>query len=255
MNGNTDRIGNPTSSEIVKLMAVATDKKSFGKPALAYIEECNMERRLGRSISDEVNAHATSWGKLLEKRVHDLLGMEYEYCSTDTLVHPDIDCWAGSPDHIKHDKGKTVVDVKCPLTLKSFCQLVDPLIEMAERGGIWVMDKIRKTHKDGEKYYWQLMSNSVLTRSKFAELIVYMPYKSELSAIRELANNWDGPDQRKYAWISFAEDNELPYLNDGGYYENLNIIRFEVPESDKILLTEKVLKAKELLIPRFELVA
>jgi len=249
---NVDRIGNFTSSEIAALMTTSKDGKSFGKPALTYIEEKNMERRLGRSLDSETNARPLTWGKLIEKRVFDLLGLEYTLTSQETVQHPTISCWSGSQDGNKFDDGGTVIDIKCPITLKSFCQLVDGIYQCEDSLGVadgnMIIHSVCETHKDGEKYYWQLVSNAILTNSKYAELIVYVPYKSELPEIRELANNYDGNDQHKYAWIVYADDNELPYLPDDGYYKNLNIIRFLVPESDKILLTEKVLAAQKLLI-------
>lgn len=234
INQSISRVGNPTSSEIVALTTSDKTGKEFGKPALTYIEECNMERRLGRSISDEVTARATSWGNLVEKRVFDLLGLEYKLCSDETIGHPTIPFWFGSPDAEKEKtEGKTVADIKCPLTLKSFCQLVD----------CKNIEEVRENHKDGEKFYWQLISNAILTNSKFAELIVYCPYKSELNAIRELAQNIDDPRQYRFFWVANASDEELPFLIEGGHYKNLNIIRFEVPEKDKIFLTERVEKA------------
>lgn len=233
---NKARIGNFTSSEIFALTTKGKIEGSFGKPALTYIDECNMERRLGRSLNDESNARPLIWGKFLESRAFELLGLEYILSSDETIVHPEISFWSGSKDGEKLDEGKTVIDIKCPITLKSFCQIVD----------CKTIEEVRENHRDGEKYYWQLVSNAILTKSKYAELIVYLPYRSELNAIREMASNFDG-DQNKIAWIGFAEDNELPYLIDGGHYKNLNIIRFEVPESDKKFLTERVIKAGDFL--------
>lgn len=236
------RNGNFTSSEIYRLLS----KKKGAREE--YILECNMERNLGRALSKEESAKPLSWGKLVEARAFELLGLEYKLSSQETFTHPRIKYWAGSPDGNKFDEGKTVIDIKCPITLKSFCQLVDPLYGKPDAiTGLMAMEIIRDEHKDGEKYYWQLVSNAILTDSKYAELIVYVPYKSELNAIRELANNFEG-DQNKVAWINWASDEELPYLNDGGYYKNLNIIRFEVPQEDKDLLAETVLKAGKELI-------
>src|SRR5690242_19898627 len=143
---NKSRCGNFTSSKIVALLSmgsremteeeIAAHKKDNpksrkktieswpGKAAQTYIDEKKMERRLGRSLHTEINARATSWGSLVENRVFDLLGLEYSLTSKETLVHPDFHYWAGSPDA---EKKNTVPDFKCPLTLKSFCQLVDPL--------------------------------------------------------------------------------------------------------------------------------
>jgi len=234
---NITRVGNITSSEIVAILANGKEKDSLGKPALTYIEECNFERKLGRSIQTEVNTRSTSWGDLCEQRVFDLLGFEYILSSQSTVQHPTINYWSGSPDATKID---TVGDVKCPFTLKSFCQLVESKD----------IEELRENHKDGEKYYWQLVSNAVLTDKQYAELIVYMPYYSELEIIRELASQNDTPDQNKFAWVNWAADEDLPYLNDGGHYKNINVIRFEVPEADKNRLTDRVLKCGKLLIER-----
>lgn len=235
---NALRVGRFTSSAIAALMSVSKDKVSFGKPALTYIVEKNMERRLGRSISSESNARALSWGRLVEKRAFDILGTEYKLCSADTIAHPTYgDIWSGSPDLQKFDEGGTVVDIKCPITLKSFCQFAD----------CESMEQIRENHPDGEDYFWQLVSNAILTGSKFAELIVYCPYQSELKELRELAANYDG-DQNKVAWINWANDDDMPYLLDGGYYKNLYTFRFEVSEEDNRALTEKVLAAGKMLI-------
>src|SRR4051812_35840234 len=111
MINNIARIGSFTSSEIVALTKKAKDGKSFGAPALTYISETNMERRLGRSVDDEKVAKALTWGKLLEPRAFNQLGLEYILSSTETDVHPTIPYWSGSKDGIKHDEGKTVADI------------------------------------------------------------------------------------------------------------------------------------------------
>lgn len=243
MINNQPRIGNVTSSEIAALTSKDKSGKGFGKPALTYIAECNMERRLGRSLTEEVNARPLTWGKLLERRPFDLLGLEYSLTSTDTIVHPTIPYWAGSPDGGKNAP-KTVIDIKCPITLKSFCQLVDAGLA----GGI---EQIREDHKDGEKYYWQLVSNAILTGSDWAELIVYMPYKSELEDIRMMAQNVDADQLSKHYWIAMAGEDDLPYLLDDGIYKNVNVFAFEVPETDKKLLTDCVLRAGKMLVAPF----
>ena len=238
---NQIRIGNPTSSEIVALTSYDRSGKQPGKPFFTYVEEKNMERRLGRSLDSESTARPLVWGKLLEPRAFELLGLEYSLNSDETLIHPEIEYWAGSPDGFKYDKGKTVGDIKAPLTLKSFCQLVQPLYDGFN--GMEAMNKIRETHKDGEKYFRQLVSNACISGARFAELIVYVPYESELEEIKRSAEGVDG-----CMWIQFATENELPFLKDGGYYKNLNIIRFEVPQEDKDFLTERVRLAGTMLI-------
>jgi hypothetical protein len=234
------RNGNFTSSGIVALTTVDRTKKGFGIPAITYIEEKKMERRHGCPLEIESNARPLLWGKLLELLAFDKLGLEYSLTSQETLTHPEIHYWAGSPDGYK-DNRETVLDLKCPITRKSFSQLVDPLY-----GGLTgkeAMDKVRETHKDGEKYYWQLVSNAVLSGAKFAELIIYMPYKAELSDIKFMAEG-----NSKYYWVWAAEEEELPFIRDNGFYKSINIIQFEVPQADKDLLKELVLKAGNLLL-------
>lgn len=232
------------------------EKGTLGVPALTYIEECNMERRLGRCLENEVDARPLSWGTLCEPVVFDLLPTSYRICSKETIDHETIPYWKGSPDAEKYDEGHTVVDFKCPQTLKSFCQLVD----LWTLGG---MDAIRfgyedkskeinlDKHKDGEKFYWQIVSNGILTKAKHGELIVYCPYQRELDTIRNLAVN---SLESRFKWIAFANDEEMPFLNEGGYYKNLNVMRFEIPVVDKIALHERVVEAGKKLIPSPQLI-
>lgn len=261
---NKIRGGRFTSSEIVALTKMgsrkmddaelARHKAEFpksrkttieswpGEAALTYIEETNMERRLCRYLDNDTDSKPTSWGNLVEAFVFEQLGLDYTLCSQETQRHPDIDYWCGSADSVKHDEGKTVCDIKCPFTLKSFCRLVQPLYDGL--AGMDAMDRVRETHKDGDKYYWQLVSNSIINGCRYAELIVFMPYASEVELIKQLAEG-----QPHLYWLNFAQDGQLPYINDGGYYRSLNIIRFEVPQSDKDFLTDCVKKGGELLIP------
>lgn len=262
------RAGNFTSSEIYNLMVMGkrmmtkdelaarpkvgkgssatqvADSSSFSPAGLTYISERNMERRLGRSLNTDTNSRPTDWGNLLEKRVlEDILGMEYKPISSETIPHPDINFWAGSPDARKFDEGGTVVEIKAPYTLKSYCTFAD----------CKTIDEVREKHPDGEKYYWQCVSNSVLINSKWCELIIYCPFRSEIQDIRELTQTLDTDEQPKYQWIFWSTSDELPYLPDGGFYQNLVSFRFEVPESDKQLLIGRVLQAGNLLVPRMEI--
>lgn len=274
MINNKLRNGNFTSSEIVALTITGTremtaeemneykinnpkgKKKNIecwpGDKASTYINETNMERRLDRSLDTEMNSKPTSWGKLVEWLVFQLIGTAYILTSTDTVIHRIIAWWTGSPDG---ETDEAVMDIKAPFTHKSFCVLVDPLYYGLV--GIDAMNAIRfgftdklglehKKHPDGEKYYWQLVSNACLRNKKFAELIIYMPYQSELPAIKLKA--LEETNNGNYYWLAMSQDDELPYLPDGGYYNNINTIRFEVPEEDKALLTKRVIEGGRLLI-------
>jgi hypothetical protein len=219
-------------------MTKSRDGKTFGAPAFTYISEKNMERRLGRALNTEVDSRPMVWGKFCEPRIFNLLPTEYTHSSQETKQHPNFNYWAGSKDGLKYDEGKTVYDFKAPSTHKSFCNLVDPIYEGLT--GLAAMEKVRENHSDGDKFYWQLVSNSIIDQTKFAELIVYMPYKSELDDIRAQANQSGDP---KHYWIWSATDDELPWIQDDGFYTNINIIRFEVPLQDKLLLAKTVQEA------------
>lgn len=224
------RAGNFTSSCIYKLMG-NPKTGDWSAPALTYIEEKRMELRLGRQLQGETGGRETSWGKMVERRAFELLSLDYRLISQDRIIHPEIEHWTGAPDL---ETDTTAAEIKAPFTLKSFCQMVDC-------DGDW--EALKKVKPE---YVWQLVSNAILTGKDSAELIVYCPYESELPEIREMVSNYDG-DQNKVAWINWANDNELPYLLDGGYYKNLNIFSFEIPQKDKDALTERVQKAIHLL--------
>lgn len=234
---NNIRFGRFTSSQIGNLMTKARNGKDFGAPALDYIETRDMERGLHRSISQSMSSRETSWGHLCELYLFDQLGLDYNLVSQETIVHPTIPTWAGSPDGKRFIAEPTVFDAKCPFTLKSFCTLV----KSWRKGGI---DLIRKNHKEGDKYYWQLVSNAILTDSTHAELIVFAPYKDELDKIRILAMDAPPEVAGRYKWLDYASDSELPYLVRDGEYKNINIMRFPVPQADKDALTDAVLRAE-----------
>jgi hypothetical protein len=248
------RIGNFTSSGIYKLMKSGSRKMTeielelykvenpkgrrttidvdFGDLALTYISEKQMERKLGRCLNDVGSAKPLIWGRVCEKIAFDLLGIEYTLISQDTIIHPEIPFFSGSPDGKKEG---VVYDIKCPYTIKSFCTFAE-CKDIAE---------IREKHPDGEKYYWQLVSNAILTDCDKGELIIYCPYKSELEKIRTECENYDDPN--KVAWIVFSNDDDLPYLIDGKFYKNLYKFEFDIPNEDKDYLINRIKKAEELL--------
>lgn len=270
------RNGNFTSSEIINLLSVGSrdmteeelkqhkidfpkSKKTkiedgFGKAAITYLNQCNMERRLGRSLDNELDAKPTNWGKFLEPLLFSLLDGDYTYNAMDTLTHPEHEYWKGTPDGFKITENKTVVDTKCPFTLESFCKLISPLYNDLE--GMDAMNALRngytdKTglfqapHGDAEKYYWQLVSNACIDDCTHAELIVYVPYESELSVIQAQAIQSGNPSAY---FIANGSAKSLPSIPDDGFYQNINIISFEIPQEDKDLLTKMVKKASTYLI-------
>lgn len=229
------RVGRFTSSSIYLLMKKGRGN-AMSAPAKNYIEEKKIELRLQRPLNSDTSSRPTIWGSALEMRLYSLLDpFEYQYCSSETLIHPEISTWAGTPDFLTKEK---VADGKCPYTLKSYCQLAD----------IIIAGDVEKLKTDKPEYYWQLISNAIITGKDQAELIIYCPYLSELDDIRNMLENSD-EDQNKIAWIYFANNTDLPYLVDGGYYKNTYSITFKVDKQDKNDLTETVVNAsKELIV-------
>ena len=229
---NELRVGNFTSSECYKLMTNGKEKGTMGKPALEYIVEKNMERRLKLPLGSSGELPALSWGHLMERYVFEELGIKYKLTSSDTIQHPSIPYWVGSPDG---SRDEAVMDLKNPYTRKSFCELVD-----AE-----TMEGIRNNHKDGDKFYWQLVSNAILLGVDEAELIVYCPYKSEIKKIREFAEQYNG--EFNLNWMNYKEDDAMPFILDGGHYKNLNIFHFPVTDEAIQALTDRMVQAGRLL--------
>lgn len=236
------RNGNFTSSDNYRLMSNGKAKGSCGAAFFSYIEEKNMERRLRRTLGNQIDATAASWGKLCEPYVFKLLPVDYVSGFDTTLSHPDIDYWKGTPD-VK--KIETVGDIKCPHTLKSFCQLLDPYYD--DKGVLvhegMTIEAVRENHKDGEKFFWQIVSNACITGATKGELIVFAPYLEELEVIKRIM---DGDP--KFYKLQFASDDQMPYLIEGGHYKNLNVISFDILQRDKDALTERVLLGGEHLI-------
>lgn len=229
------RVANFSSSQNYRLMSKGRGDwsvENVGAPFHSYIKEKIFETRLGRSLTAKHSARPTSWGTFVEKRVFDLLSTEYQLISQDRYYHPEIKKWSGMPDAVTRDN-KKVVDIKSPYTLLSFCSLV----EILESG-----DPMRLKAEKPE-YYWQLVSNSILTDCPIAELVVYVPYKHELETIKKMANDhsFDGHiTENDVAFINFVEDSELPHVIMGEGYNNLYSFSWKVSKEDKELLTERV---------------
>lgn len=227
------RVGNYTSSSIYLLMTNNKAKDGFGVPAITYIKGKQRELLLGRNLQNERGSRPTSWGKLVESRVFNLLPTEYILQSDVRDIHTEFERWTGAADMITTDK---VCDIKCPFSLQVYCDKAD----------IMIANDVESLKKDFPENYWQLVSNSILTGKPIAELIIYCPYLKELIEIKEDLPNYDG-NMNDVAWINWAEAEELPYLIEGNYYKNLYKMSWEVSAEDKELLTERVKQAIEFL--------
>jgi len=99
--------------------------------------------------------------------------------------------------------------------------------------------------------YWQLVSNAIINGVDYVEAITFMPKEDDMPEIRQIAENYDGPDQWKYRFIYESPISDLSVLPQSSGYESVNKFEFLVPEEDKIFLTERVEKA--ILLLEFEL--
>lgn len=274
------RIGNPTSSEIYRLCTNGTRPMTeyelalykeenpkgrrttiddFGAPFYSYLEECKAERFFKQNLENEKEVLAFSWGKLCELHVHNILPNSYIMQSEESLQHKLIPEWVGTPDGTKLSKStiSTVSETKCPLNKKSFYQLIKYLYnddgfqisKKKEINGNDIIKLIRENHKDGEKWYWQIISNACILKSIngldniSAELIVFLPYIDELEEIKAFNSTLDEP----YSQIQWAKDGELPFLYRETGIQNLNIIPFDIPKEDEEFLTSRVQSFVELL--------
>ena len=224
-----NREGTFSSSSIYQLVKKGTGNKEFSAPGVKYIKEKSYEIRLQRELSNDHGSRPTMWGKLVEKRAFDLLPMDLKLESKTLYKHPEL-LWTGAPDIVSD---KVSGDIKCPFTMKSFCELVDIIDSRS----------IEVFKAEKPEYYWQLVSNAILTGLDEALFVVYCPFQYELDGIRDMAENYDG-DQNKLAWLGWATDEELPHLVEEGTFDNLNTWEFTIPKEDKDFLTERVRMAE-----------
>lgn len=215
-----------------------------GVAAISYIEEKTFERKLKRSLNTSGSSKPTEWGTACEGIAFQLLGLDYQIVSEKTLIHPLYENWAGSPDLDKQSE-KVIGDLKCPYTLKSFCQLVD----YGKSGGI---QEIRERHDDGEKYYWQLVSNACIKGYNKAELIIFAPkegaelfYNNQKMGVMEAIS--DEADVYGFNWVRYADKSALPLIPSDSEYEMINSISFDIAQSDIDYLTQCVMKANAMM--------
>jgi hypothetical protein len=224
----------PTMEEELKHLRELNNNPQLTGAPLTYIEEKRIERRMGRSIDIESYSRPMAWGLFMEMIVFSHVGMKYVIASQDSDYHPTIKGWSGSKDLIV--PGESIGEIKC-YQPKKFALYTDAILKK----------DVALLRSEFPEEYWQLVSNAIINDVPNAEAISFMPYLSELTDIRELAENYDGEDPWKYRFISESPDCELPYLPDGGYYKNLNRFEFEVPQEDRDALTIRVVESLKLL--------
>ena len=240
MNTKIGRAGNFSSSKINKLTKTSTGGKGFGVPALTYIEEKRMEKRLQRQLEKETTGRAAMWGQFIQHRVTNvLLDSGCKPTKDVRRAHPTVENWTGAEDYVRSEPFSAMGEIKC-FELKNFVKTH----EAATIGWATLKD-------DCPEVAWQLVShvilglqNKVITEPK-AELTLYVPYLEELSAIRAEADQGDTPYE--FQWIKYAKDEELPYLIKGADFQNLTSFVFDIPKEDMDFLTSRVELANKFL--------
>lgn len=235
---NTNRSGFATSSQMSRIAASLKN----GKPSQAffgYVEEIIDERFMGRVASTNVKTRPMKWGNLMEIVLFNLLGMDYEMAHKKTIKHHKYSkIWSGTPDLIA---AKKIGEIKC-FEPKAFSSLSRCLLK-----------KDVQLFKDKfPKEYWQCVSNAILCKVQRAEIIAYMPYKSELIKIIDLITSTDflednGLEPNDYYFMTTADIESLPYLPDDSPISNINSFEFEVPMEDQIFLTKRIIEAEKLV--------
>jgi hypothetical protein len=237
---NALRAAHFTSSNVYKLIKV--DKNgNFQAPGKTYIEEKQIEKRIGSCLDGGAHTQTLAWGNFMELMVYSVLGSQYQISSKETSLHPIYgEFWSGSKDlftvNPKTGVMESIAEIKC-YQKKNFALYSDCL-----------MKKDTEIFKaDFPKEYWQIVSNAMIEGVDIGEAIAYMPYVSEAPYIKEMAEDYDGEDQWKYKFIRDQAVEDLPFIPDGGYYKNINKFAFIIPEEDKELLTSRILQAAEIL--------
>jgi len=186
------RIGLFTSSQNYRLVGTK-------KVMETYVKEKKRERKLGIEMNLEAFGYPLSWGRGIEGYVFEAhTGLEYSIESQQTTVH-ESGLFCGTKDLIGEN---CIADIKCPYTRTSFCDLVE-LIQQQD---------IELFKKENPEYYWQLVSNSVLEKVDYAELIVFMPYLSEIPTIIEYIELIDDFQiQKDIQWVIHSEANRIPF--------------------------------------------
>ncbi len=230
MKNKLTRAGNFSSSSIHKL--VKTGKfNGFSQAGDTYIYEKRQERKLGRSLQQEKNPRSACWGRFCQKIVFNDPRISTAYKGNEAerrTAHPDLP-WNGAEDFI-HDGA--VGDFKC-FELDNFTWTHDA----ATIG--W-----EKLKEDCQEIAWQLVSGAVLHSLDKCELILYVPYLHDLEHIIQEARELD---DKRYNWLQYAEQEELPYLITGTHYPDLSKFVFDIPKEDKEFLTTRVRLATKLL--------
>lgn len=217
-----------------KGIGVIKKEDEIGSAFYTYAEEVACEKFIERTSKTEVKKQAMKWGSLMEVVLFNKLGMGWTMCHKDTLLHPKYGhIWSGTPDLI----AKLIcAEVKC-YEPKKFGLLA---MCMAKKD-------VKLLKKKFPEVYWQVVSNCDITKKKKAQIIAYMPKKSELEDIIDKIDQTDflednGLKLTDYYFMNKENIESLPYLNDDCKIDSIQSFQFDVPEEDIDFMTDRVLE-------------
>jgi hypothetical protein len=217
------RCGRFNSSEIYNLCSNGRSKGDLGKAFYSYCKRKAAERMLGFSRRGGSSLD-TDFGHVAEKYIGEELQStgEYIYGYSDIpITHYSEEFepyWSGSPDMLSEN---CVWDIKCPTSPEHIFNLIG-------------CDEY-SLKEDKPEYFWQLVSNSILTRKRYAGLTVFIPIKEDLEAI--LTMNRDNILSYR---IEYAEANSFPQLGNGRENMRLYQMKWLVNLNDKEFLIDRV---------------
>lgn len=227
------RIGRGTSSNAY-IIASGSSLQSPNKPFYTYAEEVAIERLTKVPVQPEINAKSLAWGSLMECVVYDQAIPDtdmYFLVHKKTILHPKMgNIWSGTPDLISPKK---TGEIKCHFRknyVLFYAALKSRNIEFIKR--------------QFPQAYWQLVSNCILTKKKVGELVGFIPKKSELLKIFEAIQDTDflkkaNLEEHNYFYYQPEYIESHPYLADDAEIDNFVTFEFEIPQDDKIFLTQR----------------
>lgn len=244
MNNKPNRVARLTSSKASLLMVQGKGEFGFGAGAITYINDKRKELEYGRGISLPIYKKEILWGKVWEVWVHWQLGGEYKLIIDQTTVHPKYSFWSGSEDFQVEIEGGCISELKCYQMSNHY-----DYVKCLEKKDTAIF---KKEYADE---YWQIVSNSCIHGTKYGEAIAFLPTESNLIEMRRLLDetnyiekNLKDEDPFKYMFISTTPLYDLAFIPSHSDFPSMVKFRFEVPITDKIALTERMIKAGKLLL-------
>jgi hypothetical protein len=225
---NDVRTGRFTSSTIIDLMSNGRKADEVGAPFYAACKRVAAEKIFGTKAKSSGESFSCEWGSLAEIYVCESVLKPEDFTvgfSDCPIIHPDKEFsgwWSGTPDALIKDR---IAEIKCPTSSERFFDLFGITAQEMKNGD--------KSHE--AKYYWQMVSNAIIAKKDYAELVVFMPTKKDLEAIKEM--NRDGALSFRIEW---ASDDKFPCLSEEVGDLRLYRMVFKVPQEDKDALTNRV---------------